>query len=632
MCGITGIVSFNEKGNSLLPLIHSSIKTLAKRGPDSNGVFFNRNIAIGHTRLKIIDISDKASQPMSDSTGRFTIVFNGEIYNFREQRKILESKGIIFRSNSDTEVLLQLYIQEKEKCLDKLEGDFAFAIYDKIEETLFLARDRFGVKPLLYYLNNEIFIFASEMKAILTFGPPKKIDSTSLLTYLQLNYIPAPYSIFEGIKKLEAGNFIMLSIPTHHCKIEKYYTISCQSDKIQSSVLKYEDAQKELIRLLDISVQKRLVSDVPLGTFLSGGIDSSIITALASHHTKNLSTFSICYKDEPFFDETDYARLVSKKYQTNHTEFSLTNGDLFENLYETLNYIDEPFADSSSIAVSILSKFTKQNVTVALSGDGADEIFTGYNKHRAELFARNPGPREKILKLLQPLWKSLPKSRNSVFGNLVRQFNRFSDGIDLTVSERYWQWASLMNEKDAEQMLEKNLNTYRAEFEKRKSKILHNINDDFNSVLLTDVSLVLQNDMLFKVDLMSMTNSLEVRVPFLDFEVVNFAFSLPAKYKIDRKMRKKILQDAFRSYLPEKLYNRKKHGFEVPLLKWLKTEMKTTITNNLLNENFVRNQNIFSPEEIKKMVSQLFSGNPGDSPAKVWNLIVFQHWWKKHMS
>lgn len=639
MCGIAGVVSFSEKGKSLLAKINDSVITLSQRGPDANGIFFHNKIALGHTRLKIIDTSENANQPMTDSSGRFTLVFNGEIYNFRKHRKIFEAKGIKFKSQSDTEVLLQLYIHEKEKMLEKLEGDFAFAIYDNVLETLFIARDRFGVKPLLYYSDDDKFIFASEMKAILAFGIPKTLDETSIFTYLQLNYIPAPNTVFKNVKKLEAGNFLKLEIRNRKSEIKKYYAISVSSSDIGHQTSDYNSAQKKLIALLNDSVQRRLISDVPLGTFLSGGIDSSIITALAANHTKNLNTFSIGFKDEPFFDETNYAQLVAKKYRTNHTVFSLSNNDLYENLHSALNYIDEPFADSSSIAVNILSKCTKQKVTVALSGDGADEIFSGYNKHTAEFIARNPKIRENIVKFLNPLWKNLPKSRNTKFGNLARQLHRFSEGMNLSEKERYWRWASFMNEENAKKLLNTNYMNIHAEYEKRKNEILKFISPlqrggvgggAFNSVLLTDINLVLQNDMLFKVDLMSMAHGLEVRVPFLDFNVVNFVFSLPAEYKINRMQRKKILRDAFKNYLPQELYNRPKHGFEVPLLKWFKTEMKSTIENNLLNENFILEQNIFNAEEIKKLKEKLFSKNPEDAATNVWNLLVFQHWWKKY--
>lgn len=629
MCGIAGIVAFNEPGKVFLDKIDASVKTLAQRGPDASGVYRGHNVALGHTRLKIIDTSEAASQPFTDSSGRYTIIYNGEFYNYKEHRAALEKDGLKFRSSSDTEVLLCLFIREKEKCLEKINGFFALAIYDRVEQSLFLARDRMGIKPLLVYQDEDKFIFASEMKALLAFEIPKQIDNTSLFTYLQLNYVPAPDTIFQRVKKLETGSFLKLNIPGSQFRVSKYYGIPYNPNS-HLHAPGYHEAQKKLIELLEESVKKRLVSDVPLGSFLSGGIDSSIITALAAKQVKHLNTFSIGYRDEPFFDETNYADLVAKKYQTNHTVFSLTNKDLYENLYHVLNYIDEPFADSSAIAVNILSRCTKKHVTVALSGDGADEIFSGYNKHAAEFRARNAGIKENLVKWLNPVWKALPKSRNSKTGNIIRQLHRFSEGMSLPDKERYWQWAASLSEINSKKLFPLSKDIY-SEYAKRKKEILKFIDHDYNSVLYTDALLVLQNDMLAKVDMMSMANGLEVRVPFLDYNVVNFVFSLPSGYKIDRTMRKKILQDAFRDYLPAELYNRPKHGFEVPLLKWFRTEMKSVITDDLLGEKFIKDQNIFDMNEVRNLKLKLFSNNPGDVPAVIWNLLVFQYWWKKNV-
>ena len=630
MCGITGIVAFNDNGKRFFDKIENSVQTLSKRGPDANGIFRHNNITLAHARLSVIDTSEAANQPFSDPSGRYTIIYNGEFYNYKEHRKALENEGTQFRTTSDTEVLLHLYIKEKEKCLEKINGFFAFAIYDKEEETLFIARDRFGIKPLLIYRDEDKLIFASEMKALLAFGIAKKMDETSLYTYLQLNYIPAPHTILEGVKKMETGNYLKLEIRNQKLETRNYYQIP---SKHPASGIQYEEAQKQLIELLEKSVQDRLMSDVPLGCFLSGGIDSSVITALATRHTKNLNTFSIGYSDEPFFDETKYAELVAKKYSTNHTVFRLSNDDLFENLHKVLNYIDEPFADSSAIAVNILSQHTRKQVTVALSGDGGDELFAGYNKHMAEWKARNSGMAEHLIKAGSPIWKNLPQSRNTKFGNLARQLSRFSDGMKLSAKERYWRWATFLNEKEVDDFLTSNFTNYHIEYQKRKSDILQHIDEkgDFNEVLYTDMNLVLQNDMLTKVDSMSMANSLEVRVPFLDHSVVSFAFSLPSKFKINGHIKKRILQDAFRSMLPEEIYNRPKHGFEVPLLKWFQTELKSTITDDLLEDNFIKEQGIFNVGATKTLKHKLFSKNPGDSHATIWALIVFQNWWKKYI-
>ncbi len=626
MCGITGILAFNEKGKTYLSKVSDATYALLKRGPDGEGIYFNKNVALGHRRLSIIDTSNAAAQPFSESTERYTIVFNGEIFNYQQLRKQLESKGVKFKSQSDTEVLLQLYILGKEKCLEQLDGEFAFAIYDSSTEELFLARDRFGIKPLHYYKDEERFVFASELKALIAFDIPKIIDKNSLQLYFHLNYIPSPYSIFENVKKLEAGSFIKLN-PKGIIEEKKYYSIPYTSD--YKNIPTYDSAQKELKKLLESSVQQRMISDVPLGTFLSGGIDSSIITAIAAQNTKHLNSFSIGFKDEPFFDETEFAQLLAKKYKINHTVFQLSNEDLFGNLKEMLDCIDEPFADSSALAVNILSMHTKKHVTVALSGDGADELFAGYNKHAAELKARQGGFKARLVKSSHGLLKQLPKSRNSKTGNKIRQLEKFAEGMKLSPQERYWQWAKWSG-YTAEELFSKKYNSdiNANAFEKRKTNFLKNISNDYNSVLLTDMQLVLENDMLVKVDRMSMSQSLEVRIPFLDQKVVDFAFSLPSNYKIDSNNRKKIVRDAFKDMLPEELLNRKKQGFEVPLLKWFKTDLKSMITNELLEDKFIEEQEIFNLEEIKKLKAQLFSSNSNDAVEKVWALIVFQYWWK----
>jgi asparagine synthase (glutamine-hydrolysing) len=375
---------------------------------------------------------------------------------------------------------------------------------------------------------------------------------------------------------------------------------------------------------------------VPLGAFLSGGIDSSIVTGLAAKHKANLYTFSIGFKDEKFFDETNYARLVAKHFKTEHTVFSLTNNDLYEHVNSILDYIDEPFADSSAINVYILSKETRKHATVALSGDGADELLAGYNKHAAFYRAIHPGLKESLVASFLPLWKSFPQSRNNFFSNKARQLQRFAEGMKLSSKERYWHWAGFASREQAYQLFSQNSkdNLNRHEFNQFKDELLKTIPDkeSINDILLTDMNLVLPNDMLTKVDLMSMANALEVRTPFLDFELVNFAFTLPDEFKINPKIRKRIVQDTFREFLPAELYNRPKKGFEVPLLKWLRKEMKSLIEDDLLSEKFVTEQNIFDYPSIVELKKQLNSSNPGDVHARIWALIVFQWWWRKFVT
>ena len=641
MCGIVGIVSSNQKE---LSKIATATRKLSKRGPDNRGTNKFDRLSLGHARLSIIDTSKVANQPFTDVSERYTIVFNGEIYNYKELKEELVAQGVEFITNSDTEVLLYLYIKNGSACLEKLNGFFAFSIFDQQENTLFIARDRMGIKPLLYYFDETQFIFASELKALLTFNIKKNIDKVSLFNYLQFNYIPTHNSIIEGVKKLKPGHFIFIkNIDKLEQEIveELYYEIPVNGEAtIQTNAMNYDKSQEMLRNLLDDAVQKRLVADVPVGTFLSGGVDSSIISLLAKKHKPDLQTFSIGFKDEPFFDETVYANAVAKKIGSKHHVFSLTNNDLYADLDTILDDLDEPFADSSAIAVYLLSKHTKEHVTVALSGDGADEMFSGYNKHMAEYKARHPGIKESLVKAGYPIWRNLPKSRNTKVTNINRQLYKFSLGSKLTNKARYWKWASIINEEKANYLLKEELifNPQRLsdtafEYKKRKEALLSNIrrDGDINDVLYTDMKMVLVNDMLRKVDTMSMANSLEVRTPFLDHRLVNFAFSLPVAFKINPDMKKKILQDTFRTELPEEIYKRPKHGFEVPLLAWFRNELRSKIEDDLLGDDFIEEQGLFNLTATRDLKKKLFSNNPEDVQATIWALIVFNTWWKKYI-
>lgn len=630
MCGITGYYSFEQEdaGVHKLNAIDKALHSIKHRGPDGQGIFKNHKTALAHARLSILDISEAASQPFYSKDKRYVIVFNGEIFNFNNLKKELENQGVAFNSTSDTEVLLELYIKEKEACLSKLNGFFAFAVYDQETNDFFIARDRYGEKPLLYSLSEKGFAFGSEMKSLLPFQEELDLDLTSCSIYSHLNYIPAPHSVFQGINKLLPGNYIKIS--GNKVSKHSWYTINVENLN-QDKVISYDQACEKLVELLDTSVKRRMISDVPLGAFLSGGIDSSVVVALASKYTEKLNTYSIGYVDEPLFDETKYAKLVAEKYETNHTVFYLTNEDLFAHLFEFLDTIDEPFADSSALAVYILCKETRKHATVALSGDGADELFGGYRKHQAEWRIRNGGAKASIVKLLQPLWNVLPESRNSKAGDLIRKLKKFSDGTNLTDKERYWKWCGYSSKEYSDNLW---INTgEEKEFTDRKNACTSNIGEtgDMNEMLLNDMNLVLPGDMLTKVDLMSMANGLEVRPPFLDVDLVDFAFSLPADYKVNGEGRKRIVQDAFRHLLPEELYNRPKQGFEVPLLNWFRTDLDDLIFNDLLSKKTIISQGLLNFSAIEELKTELHSNSPGDSTAKIWALIVFQWWWKKWM-
>ncbi|MEQ9467751.1 MAG: asparagine synthase (glutamine-hydrolyzing) [Ekhidna sp.] len=618
MCGITGFKNFSKRDDLQSSLI-SATQSLHLRGPDHQATFLHQSVGLGHTRLSIIDTSEKANQPMTDASGRYTLIFNGEIYNYRELAATL---SVDFYSTSDTEVLLYLLIRDQEKCLPMLNGFFAFAFYDSKAETLLLARDRMGIKPLHYFQNDDFLVFGSEMKALMNYPIPKKIDQLSLYWYLRLTYLPSDMSMLVGVKKLLPGHFMKVS--QAGTDIQRYWSLE-RPDIFRGN---YIEAQKETVRLLEQSVERRMVADVPLGSFLSGGTDSSAVVAMASGFDSHLHTFSIGYRDHDFFDETDYAELVAKKFNTTHTTFSLTNDDLLNSLEKVLDYIDEPFADSSAIPTYILSNHVSKHIKVALSGDGADELFGGYYKHLAFQRSGEHTLPNHLIRLLPPLLQHLPTSRSSKAGNLARRAAKYARLMKMSPQDKYWHLASF--NLQAHKFL-----LHRPESGERQfiNNILHQQGQiDLNDFLDADLKLVLPGDMLTKVDLMSMANGLEVRVPFLDKDLVAFARSLPPHFKVDKNRRKTVLQDALEHILPKELHHRPKKGFEVPMLSWMKNELLGSIEEIVFDEDHLRHQGIFNPEKVMSLKEKLFSANPGDVHSVIWTIYVFQKWYGKWFS
>ena len=624
MCGITGIHAFNPIGRMHLVHLEAATRCLAHRGPNYQDTWFDHRIGLGHRRLSVIDTSAQANQPLTDATGRYRIIFNGEVYNYQTLRKELADLGHQFLTDSDTEVLLAAFIEWGKACLTRLNGFFAFAIYDQQTEETFIARDRFGIKPLYWFQDDDKILFASQLKSILAYQVPKELDLESLRLYFQLTYIPAPKTIFRNIKKLKPGHY--LQIKGNKVIEERYYQLP---DSTSAKISDLEEAKPLLQDVLRDAVHERLVADVPLGAFLSGGIDSSVIVALSSEQKKGLSTFSIGYKDHPYFDETHYAELVAEKYQTDHHTIKLGQDDLLASVFQVIEALDEPFADSSALPVYILSQYTRKKVTVALSGDGADEIFSGYQKHAAWMRAANASFQSKLVTNLGPLWSVLPKSRNSQLTDFIRRLDKYAHIAKLPYRERYWHLATFIQESQVERMLKP---TFFSEQISVRDDLYEEMNSDsLNEMLSADVRLVLQGDMLTKVDMMSMAHGLEVRVPFLDHRVVNMAFDLQTQLKSDGKTSKIILREAFRDLLPKELYDRPKHGFEVPLLDWFKNELSSELDEKVFNQTRVEAQGIFNWGEIKRIKRKLHSFDPGDSHVLVWSLLVFQHWYDQYM-
>lgn len=625
MCGITGHYALQKMPSNARGLLEESLNALSRRGPNANGQFLDEDIALGHSRLSIIDLSSGANQPMDSNCGRYSLVFNGEIFNFKELANDLKIKGCSFRTQSDTEVLLNLLCEYGADALNKLNGFFAFAFYDKKEKSLLLARDRFGIKPLLYSANYNGVSFASELKAIVPWLNKLEIDPISTSLFFQLTYIPAPHSIFKNVEKLLPGHF--LKVGKNGIKIERYYTTLENLNEVYSK--SYEDAQQEFLSILQQSIKRRLISDAPLGAFLSGGIDSSAVVALASKEKPDLKTFSIGFPDNPFHDESQYALDVVRKFKTNHTTIPIRDHDILSNIDDILDYLDEPFGDSSAIAVYILSKKVKEHVTVALSGDGADELFAGYNKYRAEIIVSN---NSRLLKPLSPFsmfLSKLPMGRENMIGNLVRQANRFLNGASLGEAERYMFWCRFNSENKVRGILSNDFlrSIDPKEYSIRTSQLYHPAHfKNFNKTLFSDLNLVLPNDMLTKVDMMSMANSLEVRVPFLDHNLVEFAMKLPPEYKINKSSKKRIVQDSFKDILPKSLYNRPKQGFSIPLMKWFSGPLNQRIEEEWLFGDLAH---IFNDQSLQSLKCRIRNNMDNDNQALIWGLIVFSSFLKK---
>lgn len=635
MCGICGKLNFDGNGLNK-DLLERMCRSFSYRGPDDEGILIAPPIGLGHRRLSIIDLSDAGHQPMSNEDETIWLVFNGEIYDFENLRQELEKKGHILKSHTDCETIIHLYEEEGIHGLKRLNGMFAFALWDIRQQRLFLVRDRLGIKPLHYYWDGTTLLFASEIKAILCDPEVSRdIDQEALKLYLTLNFIPAPWTIFKNIRKLSPGNYLLAE--RGKISIEKYWDVPSRDGLTEeSSDHEFQDLthQKEHLRsLLEESVKRRLISDVPLGAFLSGGLDSSIIVSLmARNSSQPVKTFSIGYKDLPSFDETSYAREVATFNRTEHHEFKLGFKDILEAFPMVLDNVDEPFADSSAVPTYIVSRETRNHVTVALSGDGGDELFAGYRMYLGEYwskyYAKIPAP---IRSLIAPLVQALPDARDKPGLEMIRRVKKFLRGMSLEFPERFCGWREIFPFTMRQQLLkdpeEDNfyLGLIRETAQNEKGRFP---GDPINLMLYMDLRGLLPGDMLTKVDRMSMANALEVRVPLLDYRFVEYAFQLGSQSKLKAWGGKYILLEAFKDYLPTALHKRPKRGFEMPIGAWLRKELRFLI-DEYLSEASVKRQDFFHYEIIKGLINDHMSGRQ-DTSWQLWNLIVFQHWFKKY--
>jgi len=627
MCGICGIIDYNTS-----PISEASLRAmtdaLSHRGPDDSGTYIDNSAAphaaLGHRRLSIIDLSPHGHQPMPNEDKKIWIVLNGEIYNYEALREELKAKGHLFSSNTDTETVLHLYEELGEDCVNRLNGMFAFAIWDDRKKELFMARDRFGKKPLLYHYKNNTFSFSSEFASLLAGGlVPKEVNREAINYYLSFGYIPAPLTIYRDVFKLPPAHILILK--GGNITVKRYWKLD-YSKKID---IPEEDAAEEVTRLLKEAVKARLRSDVPLGAFLSGGVDSSITVALMSEVSgRRVKTFCIGFDDERY-DETKYARIIAKKFNTEHSEF-IVRPNALEILPLLVERYGEPYADSSCIPSYYVAREAKKHVTVVLNGDGGDEMFAGYERYEAMLISERYNALPPFIRsAIKRIISSLPSKRNE--RGFVRKVKRFSSALELPAAKRYLRWQSIFFDDMKESLYSKDFENslhgkesadWLTPYIKTSKEI-----GMLDGILSADVNMYLPNDLLVKMDIVSMANSLEARSPFLDYRVAEFAASLPESYKIKNGVKKYILKKSMSPLVPRENLHRRKMGFGVPVGSWFRGEMKDFLRDNLLSSKSL-GRGYFNPAAIKSIVA-LHEGFREDFSFQLWALLMLELWHKR---
>ena len=625
MCGITGKLYLTPEKRVESDLLTKMCRTLTYRGPDEEGYYTKNNVGLGVRRLSVIDV-DGGHQPICNENKTVWAVQNGEIYNFQELTQKLLRMGHTFVTRSDTEVIVHLYEEYGIDFVKHLEGMFAIAVWDEKEKKLVLARDRMGIKPLFYGTFEDQLLFGSELKAIAAAGPNLTLNVEALNYYLSLLYIPAPHTIYNEIHKLKPGHILVCQ--DGRLEIQRYWSLAHVNPLEDYSV---HQLQKQLRQLLLAAVERQLVSDVPLGFFLSGGLDSSIVVASAREvHNSDIKTFSVGF-DDPSYDETVHAQTVANHLSTEHTNIIVTPD--FENvIYELADHFDEPFADSSAIPTYYLSELTRKHVTVALSGDGGDELFAGYLTYQADKLARLYGRVPGILSKKAVPWlvHQLPVSDTKInFGFKAR---RFVDQALLEPGQRHFAWKAFFDEDLKQSLLQKplldslsgNLDGY-SPYKYYFDEAPHF--EEITRFQYTDTMVYLIDNNLTKVDRMSMAHSLEVRVPLLDTDIVEFAFQLPDQLKMPGMKLKHFLKESTKGMLPEEIVNRPKKGFNVPMPRWLKEGLKPVV-DHYLSTQTVSKQGYFNPHTVQHLVGTHMSGK-ADYSRNIWALLMFNLWAEK---
>ncbi|MEO6683135.1 MAG: asparagine synthase (glutamine-hydrolyzing) [Ginsengibacter sp.] len=617
MCGITGIAYFNKERNINPEVLNNMSKSIYHRGPDDEGYYIKGNIGLGFRRLSIIDL-ETGHQPMSNQNNTIHIVFNGEIYNYQELKKNLIQKGYLFRTSTDTEVILHLYEHYGENCLQYLRGMFAFTIWNATKQQMFCARDRFGIKPFYYSLDNEKFVFGSEIKSILkSDNVEKSLSYEALDSYFAFGYITSDLSIYKNIKKLQPAHYLLISFRDDvHIEIKRYWYIDFNPDFSKNEKYWAEQIEESFSE----SIKIHMISDVPLGAFLSGGIDSSAVVAMMSRHTSHpIKTFSIGFNEKKY-SELPYAREMAKKYGCDHHEL-IVEPESIGLLPKLVSAYDEPFADSSAIPTYYVSKLAKQHVKVALSGDGGDELFAGYNSYSVFKKIHN-----------NPLSSSSNFLQKSVWGNVHSLFPSNLKGKGLTrylSKDKRYQFAYMSWPKEERKKLFQSNSPavdYSIASEIYKENILKNSssNDYVTNMQYLDLQTYMVDDVLTKVDRASMLNSLEVRVPFLDHKFAELSFKIPSEFKLKGLEQKYILKKSMAPFLSESILSQPKKGFSTPISIWFKDDLKEYISDTFNSPNCLL-YDILDPKYIKEKILKNNSKN-NDHTGRIWSLLFLNEW------
>jgi asparagine synthase (glutamine-hydrolysing) len=624
MCGIAGWANLDDKSSSEggEAVLHAMCERMKHRGPDSEGLWTGESVALGMRRLSIIDLQT-GEQPFWNEDKSIVVVMNGEIYNFRELRKELERRGHEFHSHSDTEVLPHLYEEYGEAMVEHLNGMFAFALWDLRRKKLLIARDRFGEKPLYYGVFAGKLIFASEPKVLLRHPAVEpEINPEALRQYLCFDYVPAPLSIYKNIYKLPAAH--LLTVENGEVKTRRYWNLSFHKNGNTPTV---ETAAKELREIISDAVRMRLVSDVPLGILLSGGVDSSTVAAFATQHaTEKVKTFSIGFEEDSF-DESKFARQVAEHLGTEHYEEKLSVEKAADLISEIGTWLDEPVSDGSLIPTFLLSRFVRKHVTVALGGDGGDEIFAGYPMYFGHKMARVYDRLPRFLRagLIEPIVNNLPVStKNLSFDYKAKRFVAASKYDAVT---RHHSWFGSFSIDAQNDLLAKDFPAGTSGDIYKGAKDLLKITDaadEIEQMQFLDMNFYMAEDILTKVDRASMAVSLEVRAPFLDSRVAEYAASLPLEYKLKGSKGKYILKKAVEDLLPKTILQRPKKGFGIPIADWLKGRLNP-LMRDLLAPERLENQGLFDAGYVQKLIAEHEAG-AASHHKQLWTLLVFQLW------